>query len=641
VQDLTKLIGQLPIGVWVASVPGGQAAYTNAAFQAILGVGASESSLIEDAPATYGIFDRTGNPYPVDDLPFSRVVRTGEAAVVDDLVIHRPDGTRVNVRAFAHPLRSESGALKYVSIAFIDITREVQAELERDRAAAQVNFAVDHSPIVIWTTDLNGRITLSQGAGLESLGVRSGELIGQNVFDLYREHPTISAYLRRALAGESLQYVVEVGDAAFDTWITPQRDPAGHIVGVTGLSHDIRELRRLQALSAQTDRTAALGTLAASVAHEINNPLTYILSYADQVDGALAELDLICADPSPASMARMQTVLATLREDFQTLQLGTERIAAITRELRSFNHPDDRVIVPTDARAAVRSVLQLVRKELEGRAKLSLDLGETTPIAAHPSRLVQVVLNLVMNAMQSLPPAPAHQHEIGISTGMRGDRVVIEVADTGPGVPEMQRERIFEPFFTTKPIGEGTGLGLFVCRNIVRAYAGEVSVLDRPGGGALFRVELPIPQNALAPSPAGSAADLAPPALSAHVLIIDDDPQITTALSGQLKRAGYRASACSTGAAGLRRILTGTDIDLVFCDLMMKGLSGMDLHAQLLEQDPALLNKVVFMTGGACSPSARQFVLEHPAVVVEKPFDLIAETDRRLAPASSSRTALP
>ena len=106
----------------------------------------------------------------------------------------------------------------------------------------------------------------------------------------------------------------------------------------------------------------------------------------------------------------------------------------------------------------------------------------------------------------------------------------------------------------------------------------------------MFRVELPIPQNALPPSP-GLAPNAPAPAVSAHVLIIDDDPQITSALCGQLKRAGYRASACSTGAAGLRRILTGTDIDLVFCDLMMKGMSGMELHAQLLEQDPALLHR--------------------------------------------------
>jgi len=107
-----------------------------------------------------------------------------------------------------------------------------------------------------------------------------------------------------------------------------------------------------------------------------------------------------------------------------------------------------------------------------------------------------------------------------------------------------------------------------------------------------------------------------------------------------LEHYGYRASACSSGAAGLRRVLESEDIDLVFCDLMMKGVSGMELHAQLLEQDPALLHKIVFMTGGACSPSARQFVLDHPAVVVEKPFDLIAETDRRLAPVSSSGGAL-
>jgi len=122
VQDLAKLIGQLPIGVWVASVPSGQVAYTNAAFQAILGMGAREASQIEDAPATYGIFDRTGNPYPVEDLPFSRVVRTSAPVVVDDLVIHRPDGARVNVRAFAHPVRAETGALSHVSVVFIDIS---------------------------------------------------------------------------------------------------------------------------------------------------------------------------------------------------------------------------------------------------------------------------------------------------------------------------------------------------------------------------------------------------------------------------------------------------------------------------------------------------------------------------------------
>jgi PAS domain S-box-containing protein len=640
VQDLTKLIGQLPIGVWVAAVPSGTAVFTNPAFRAILGVGATAGSQITDAPATYGIFDRCGNPYPAEELPFSRVVRTGQAVVVDDLVIHRPDGARVNVRAFAHPLFSETGELAHVSVVFIDITREVQAELERDQAAARMSFAVEHAPIVIWATDAAGIITLSHGAGLESLGVKSGELIGENVFDMYAAHPAISGYIRRALAGESLQYVVDLANAAFDTWLTPIRDAGGRVVGITGVSHDIRELRRLQGASAQTDRTAALGTLAASVAHEINNPLTYILSYAEQIDLGFDQLEQLCASPSADGAVPMLALLTTLREDFQTLRLGTERIAAITRELRTFNHPDDRAIGPVDARAAVLSVLQLVGTELEARARLSLDLRETAPMAGHPSRLVQVVLNLVMNAMQSLPLAPASENEIRIHTVTRKDQIVIEVADSGPGVPIADRDRIFEPFVTTKPLGEGTGLGLFVCRNIVRGYGGEVSVHDRAGGGALFRVTLP---STAASSPARSSPSTVVPRpdAGAHVLIVDDDAQIASAFASQLKRAGYRTSACASGAAGLHSVLASEDIDLVFCDLMMNGLTGMDLFALVQERAPDKLTKLVFMTGGACSPDARQFVLGHPEIVVEKPFDLIAETRARLARVATSISSRP
>jgi CheY-like chemotaxis protein len=234
-----------------------------------------------------------------------------------------------------------------------------------------------------------------------------------------------------------------------------------------------------------------------------------------------------------------------------------------------------------------------------------------------------------MNAMQALPASAAQESEIAISTATREGRVVIEVSDSGPGIPAQDRERVFEPFVTTKPIGEGTGLGLFVCRNIVRGYGGEVSVQDRPGGGALFRVVLPV---AVASLPASAPANPEPANEheAAHILIIDDDAQVASALSGQLKRAGYRASTCSSGAAGLRRMLAAEDIDLVFCDLMMKGVTGMDVHARLLEQAPALLNKIVFMTGGACSMSARQFLLDHADAVIEKPFNLLAETRRRL-----------
>jgi len=631
VPDLPHIIGRLPIGVWVASVPNGVAVYTNAAFLEIMGRAAAEGSPIEDAPRAYGIFDRAGRPYAVSRLPFSRVVATRQAVVVDDLVIHRADQQRINVRCFAHPVFGEGGALTHVSIAFIDITREVQAEQERDQAAAQLALAVDHAPIVIWSADQNGIITLSQGAALASLGVKSGQLVGHNIFDLYAGHPTIAGYIRRGLAGESLQYQVEVGEAAFDTWMAPIRNAEGVVVGITALSHDVRELRRLQAAGIQNDRAAALGTLAASVAHEINNPLTYIFANAEQIEEGIEQLNEFGSALSDAGARELRTDLATLREDFRALRAGVERIASITRELRTFSHPDDKAGSPVDARAAVRSVLQLVGKELEDRATLSLELEETAPILGHPTRLVQVILNLVMNAMQSLPALRARESEIQIRTNTQDQRVVIEVSDSGPGVPVGQRERIFEPFVTTKPIGQGTGLGLFVCRNIVRGYGGEVSVHDRPGGGALFRVSLPVAAPVEPASAARDPAGNATPPARAHVLIIDDESQVANALAGALRRGGYRTSSCSNGTAGLQRLLAGDDIDLVFCDLMMKEMTGMELYARLREHAPAVLGKVVFMTGGAYSPAGRQFLLEYPPqLVVEKPFDIRAETERRL-----------
>ena len=615
----------------MASVPRGVAVYTNAAFFDIMGRAAAEDSPIEDAPRIYGIFDRAGNSYPVSGLPFSRVVAQRQAVVVDDLVIHRPDQQRLNVRAFAHPVFGEADTLTHVSVAFIDITREVQAERERDQAAAQLELAVDHAPIVIWSADQNGIVTLSQGAALASLGVKSGQLVGHNIFELYAGHPTIAAYLRRGLSGESLQYTVDVGEAVFDTWMVPIRDAEGAVIGITALSHDVRELRRLQAASIQSDRTAALGTLAASVAHEINNPLTYIFAHAEQIEVGLAQLDRLGPSSDPGAR-EFRSELSALREDFQSLRAGVERIASITRELRTFSHPDDKARTPVDARAAVRSVLQLVGKELEDRARLSLELEETALIIGHPTRLVQVILNLVMNALQSLPVRRTPQSEIHVRTATHGRRVVIEVADSGTGVPLAERERIFEPFVTTKPIGQGTGLGLFVCRNIVRSYSGEVSVHDRPGGGALFRVSLPVAASVEAEGVSRDpAVSPALPSL-AHVLIIDDEPQVVSALTGTLGRAGYRTSSCSSGTAGLQRLLAGADIDLVFCDLMMREMTGMELYARLREHAPAVLAKVVFMTGGAYSPAARQFLLDHPGqVIVEKPFDVRVETERRLS----------
>ncbi len=625
-----RFLDELPVGLWVGLAPDGQVVYTNAAFREIMGMPPVTESRVGDIPSTYRAFDRNGSPYPVDGLPFSRVLATGQAAVVDDMVIHWDDGRRVPIRAFGQPVRAPDGRITHVIVAFIDITREMDAEHARASIEAQLKVAVDHAPIAVFSIDRDGIITLSEGAGLKALGVRSGELVGQSVFELYRDHPTIPDYIRRGLAGDSFYYTAQVGQAIYDSWITPVRDAAGEVVAVLGVSHDMSEPRRLQAAVIQNDRVRAMGMLAASVAHEINNPLTYVIgslqNLAQTLDrqiGMLAELIDVSGE------ARLREVGAAMRQDLELAEKGVDRIATITRDLRSFTRPEDTHLEPMDVRTAIESVLRLLRKDIEARARLRTSLADTAPVLASEARLVQVVTNLLVNAQQALPPGPAAAQEIVIGTRQEGQRVVIEVSDTGPGVPVAERERVFEPFATTKPVGQGTGLGLFVCRNIINELGGQISVHDRPGGGALFRVELP-----MAEPPASEPGP--PPTVGRRstskwqVLVIDDDPRVAEMLASQLKRAGMRVHVVTDGGAASAVLLGATEFDLIYCDLMMGGMTGMDLAGLLEACAPQRLARTVFMTGGAFTPRAAAFIADHPGACIEKPFDIVAETRRRL-----------
>jgi signal transduction histidine kinase len=633
--DIGWIVDDLPTPLCVAVVPDGHIAYVNRAYKRLLAE-EGERETCRAARLTSDEKPLAMRARQLQQLAFSRVVSAREPLVLDELLLCGQAGDQVRLRVQAQPIFDADRHLTHVSIAWLNLAQTATPAVPGSELEARLALVAQHAPIVSWAADEHGVITVSEGAGLVALGVESGQLVGQNVFELYKGYPLIISHLRHALAGESCAYTAELPDAVYETWLRPVRDATGAVIGVAGLSNDIRELRQLQALSIQNDRVMALGTLAASVAHEINNPITYILVHAEQVGKALGKLDAIAADIGGPQAHDLRAWLGRLGEHFGTMKNGTERIAAITRELRTFSRPDDNGVEAMDIRRVVHSVLQLVGKKLETRARLSIDLQETAPVQANPARLVQVVLNLVVNAMQALPAGFGVHNEISVRTFGHEGRAIIEVADTGPGVPAADRERIFYPFVTTKGTAEGTGLGLFVCRNIVRGYSGTVSVEERPGGGALFRVELPATPGQHPRPPAAIAEPARTPAPESanirreHILVIDDDPLVARALCLRLSQAGYRTSREADGAAGLRCLLAKGDIDLVFCDLLMGGMSGMDFFEALKVQAPAQLEKLVFMTGGAFTPSAQQLAMEQRGRVVEKPFDIVEEADKRL-----------
>ncbi len=382
---------------------------------------------------------------------------------------------------------------------------------------------------------------------------------------------------------------------------------------VLGIGRDVTERSRMEAQLLQADRLAALGTLAAGVAHEVNNPLAYLTLNLEWLARQLPEL---ARDPS-----RLQALSLMLEE----ARHGAERVGAIVRDLRAFSRVDGETRGPVDLRAAVASAIKMAAHDLRHRAKVVTEIDDGVPPAwANDARLEQVLLNLLLNAMQAMDETAIARNEIRVSVrAWPPGRVVIEIADNGGGMPAETARQIFDPFFTTKPVG--TGLGLSICHSIVTSFGGRISVQSRLGEGSTFRVELPTRRNVAdsAPPPPPSTAGDEDSAVSrrARILVIDDEVAIANTLR-ELLQVDHDVTALTSAAAALERIQGGETFDVVFCDLMMPHMSGIDLYERLREDRSGLERRVVFMTGGAFTSRAADFLARVPNRRIEKPFAL-------------------
>jgi CheY-like chemotaxis protein len=239
-------------------------------------------------------------------------------------------------------------------------------------------------------------------------------------------------------------------------------------------------------------------------------------------------------------------------------------------------------------------------------------------VAGNESRLGQVFLNLIINASQSIRDGAAEENEIRVVTSRdAAGRAVIEIRDTGAGMSAEELARIFEPFFTTKPIGVGTGLGLAICRNIVASMGGEITVESERGKGSVFRVSLPgleAGHLALAPPPAEPA-----PPRRARILVVDDDPLVARAIRRMLSRE-HEVTVETSSRQALQRIEAGGRFDLVLCDVMMPQMGGPALHAELGRIAPEQAARVVFITGGAFTAAASEYLQRSGSRTLEKPF---------------------
>jgi len=383
-----------------------------------------------------------------------------------------------------------------------------------------------------------------------------------------------------------------------------QREGRWHAVAI---ARDITDRKRLQAQLAQADRLASVGMLAAGVAHEINNPLAYILYNLESLDEDLAP----SIDPE---------LLADMRERLHDAREGADRIRVIARDLKTFSRVESTqrealcVTQPMDAAA------NMAHNEIKHRARLERDYAQVPPVLGNEGGLAQVFLNLLINAAQAIPEGAASQHRIGLAVRQRGDWILATVSDSGSGIDPEHMERLFDPFHTTKAKGTGSGLGLAICQRIVSEHGGEIQVESTPGRGSRFTVRLPVLGADLDPEQATVELEreLGAPA-AGRFLVVDDEPLIGRSITRVLDRE-HEVVYADSGLAACRILERDTIFDAVICDLMMPVMTGMELHAWMEQHVPHLAGRMIFMTGGAFTPRGREFLEEYQGPRLDKPI---------------------
>jgi signal transduction histidine kinase/ligand-binding sensor domain-containing protein/CheY-like chemotaxis protein len=380
------------------------------------------------------------------------------------------------------------------------------------------------------------------------------------------------------------------------------------------LKSRLQELQATRERLVQAEKMAAVGTLAAGVGHELNNPLAFVVSNLHYVAEEVREA--AARDEERERWGEVQQALAEA-------MLGTERMRRIIQDLKTFSRmqPAERMR-RVDLHAVLELALSIADGEIRHRARVVRDYGEPPVVLADETQLGQVLLNLLVNAAQAIPEGRAAQHEIRVTT-RRDERgqAVVAVSDTGSGIPPEVLPRIFEPFFTTKPVGVGTGLGLSICHSYVQVMGGDIRVRSELGRGTTFEVVLP---QAPEDSPAHPLAQPTPVRPTAaprgRLMAIDDEPLLLAALSRTLAPE-HEVVTFTSARQALERLRAGERFELILCDLMMPEMTGMELHETLVREAPGLAERMVFLTGGAFTEAARAFLGSTHRPWLEKPFE--------------------
>jgi PAS domain S-box-containing protein len=412
---------------------------------------------------------------------------------------------------------------------------------------------------------------------------------------------------------------------------------------VLASGRDVTERNRLRSKLQVSDRMASLGTLAAGIAHEINNPLSYVAGNLEVIAETLADAS---AAPTAATLDDIGAAISDARD-------GAERVRKIVLGLRSFSHSEPNKLVAVELAGVIETAIRMAGNEIRHRAQLVRALGPTPPVLGDDGRLTQVFINLLTNAAHSIPEGRTDRNRITVrtSTSEHG-HAVIEIEDTGVGMTPEVQARVFDPFFTTKDVGAGTGLGLSICHGIIESLGGQISIESPPGtsrseprptpdaarpaasadapatGGTVVRVVLR--PYVTAAGAAAVAAPAAPGSATApgatrrlRVLVVDDEPLVAETVA-RLLRQDHDVTIATRGEDALSRVTQGQRFDAIVSDVMMPTMSGIELHEALQRLAPEQAQRMLFLSGGAFTEHARNRLDQLGAPQLAKPITAAA-----------------
>jgi two-component system NtrC family sensor kinase len=500
-----------------------------------------------------------------------------------------------------------------------EITERRRAETALWESEERFHAVAQSTHDAIIAADGHGNIIVWNKGAEKIFGYTEAEIMGQSLTLLmperYREaHRRGLEHLQQTGEPHLIGTVVEFQGERKDGSEFPLDMSLAmwHVGGETFYSailRDITERKRTeQRLQDQqealyrSEKLAAMGSLLASVAHELNNPLAVLL----------VEAELLCEEAGEGALMRRASKITQAAQRCVRI---VQSFLALARE-----SPPGRT--PVQLNAIVEEAVGLLSYPLRiDNIALEWQLADDLPLlSADPHQLHQVVLNLVTNAHQALRETSAPR-QLTLTTRFAAatSHVVFEVTDTGPGISAELQHRIFEPFFTTKPAGTGTGLGLSLCQGIIEAHGGRLTVTSQPGVRTTFRVLLPVQTHAEVTIPVRARATLPSTVHSKAILVVDDEPGIANALAYLLRRTGHRIETAANGRLALQRLQEKT-YDLILCDMRMPDLDGPGLYEALQHDFPHMRRRVIFLTGDTLSPETRAFLSETKLPCLNKPF---------------------